>query len=351
MSAVRLHKAIADSGLASRRAAEEMIRQGRVAVNGKTVTTMGVTVDPGSDSITVDGSPLGRADRKKTYLFYKPPGFICTRDDPHGRKTVFDILPDEVGTGLHTAGRLDMDAEGALILTNDGELTRTLTHPSSHLPKTYLVKVKGEVLLRALKKLRRGVELEDGLTLPASVSVIKGRGTERNTWLRIVLREGRKNQIKRMCEAVGHRVLSIKRVSIGGMALPDKMKPGSFKKLSKKEIETMLGGRERTAQSPKPKDQRQRAEQEGKAAQSPSAFANAYRPAPADRKPKGQREEPGTRSRGAEDKSTQSRKGWASKSQRPESPGGKPGEKGRRGDALRPGSGQTGTRGKRTRKS
>ena len=332
MASIRLHKAIANSGLASRRAAEEMIRQGRVAVNGKTVTTMGVTVDPGSDSITVDGSPLGRADRKKTYLFYKPPGFICTRDDPHGRKTVFDILPDEVGTGLHTAGRLDMDAEGALILTNDGELTRTLTHPSSHLPKTYLVKVKGEVLLRALKKLRRGVELEDGLTLPASVSVIKGRGTERNTWLRIVLREGRKNQIKRMCEAVGHRVLSIKRVSIGGMALPDKMKPGSFKKLSKKEIETMLGGRERTAQSP-------------------SAFANVYRPAPADRKPKGQREEPGTRSRGAEDKSTQSRKGWASKSQRPESPGGKPGEKGRRGDALRPGSGQTGTRGKRTRKS
>ncbi len=335
-----------------------MIRQGRVAVNGKTVTAMGVTVDPGSDSITVDGSPLGRADRKKTYLFYKPPGFICTRDDPHGRKTVFDILPDEVGTGLHTAGRLDMDAEGALILTNDGELTRTLTHPSSHLPKTYLVKVKGEVLLRALKKLRRGVELEDGLTLPASVSVIKGRGTERNTWLRIVLREGRKNQIKRMCEAVGHRVLSIKRVSIGGMALPDKMKPGSFKKLSKKEIETMLGGRERTAQSPKPKDQRQRAGQEGKAAQSPkpkdqrpSAFANAYRPASADRKPKGQREEPGTRSRGAEDKSTQSRKGWASKSQRPESPGGKPGEKGRRGDALRPGSEQTGTRGERTRKS
>jgi pseudouridine synthase len=280
-----------------------MIRQGRVTVNGEIVTAMGVTVDPRTDSITVDGSPLGRADRKKTYLFYKPPGFICTRDDPHGRSTIFDILPDEVGTGLHTAGRLDMDAEGALILTNDGELTRTLTHPSSHLPKTYLVKVKGEVLLRALKKLRRGVELEDGLTLPASVSVIKGKGTERNTWLRIVLREGRKNQIKRMCDAVGHRVLSIKRISIGGMVLPDKMKPGSFKKLSRKEIETLIGGREKTVQSPKPK---------------------------------GQREEAGPISKGARGEGKPKGKGWAIKSTKPERPRSKPGEKGRRGGQPTP---------------
>jgi pseudouridine synthase len=326
MARVRLHKAIADSGLASRRAAEEMIRQGRVMVNGEIVTAMGVSVDPRTDSITVDGSHLGRADRKKTYLFYKPPGFICTRDDPHGRSTVFDILPDEVGTGLHTAGRLDMDAEGALILTNDGELTRTLTHPSSHLPKTYLVKVKGEVLLRGLKKLRRGVELEDGVTLPASVSVLKGKGTERNTWLRIILKEGRKNQIKRMCEAVGHRVLSIKRISIGGMVLPDRMKPGSFKKLSKKEIETMVGGRDRAAQRPssfakattdrKPK------------VQSPSSIAPG---AMEDRKSRGQRVDTGSRSRGAEDEGTQKRHGWASKSQKPKGPGGKPGEKDRRG--------------------
>ena len=234
MATVRLHKAIADAGIASRRAAEEMIRQGKVSVNGEVVTAMGVMVDPRTDRITIDGTPLGQAGRKRTYIFYKPPGFICTRDDPHGRKTVFDILPDEVGTGLHTAGRLDMDAEGLLILTNDGELTLTLTHPSSHLPKTYVVKVKGEVQLRALKKLRRGVELDDGVTLPASVSVIKGTGTDRNTWLRMVLREGKKNQIKRMCDAVGHRVLSIKRTSIGGMTVPEKMKPGSFKKLSKK---------------------------------------------------------------------------------------------------------------------
>ena len=251
MARVRLHKAIADAGLASRRAAEEMIRQGRVGVNGEIVMAMGVIVDPDTDRITVDGSPIARTHRKRTYLFYKPKGLICSREDPQGRKTVFDALPDEVGEGLHTAGRLDMDAEGLLILTNDGDLTRLITHPSRHIPKTYLVKVRGEIQSRALKKLRRGVELDDGLTLPASVTVLKGTGTEKNTWLRVILREGRKNQIKRMGDAVGHRVLSIKRTAIGGLALPEKMKQGSYRKLSRKEIDTLLGGRGKAAQSPK----------------------------------------------------------------------------------------------------
>ena len=366
MATVRLHKAIADAGIASRRAAEEMIRQGKVSVNGEVVTAMGVMVDPRTDKIAVDGTPLGQAGRKRTYIFYKPPGFICTRDDPHGRSTVFDIIPDEVGMGLHTAGRLDMDAEGLLILTNDGELTLTLTHPSSHLPKTYVVKVKGEVQLRALKKLRRGVELDDGVTLPASVSVIKGTGTDRNTWLRMILREGKKNQIKRMCDAVGHRVLSIKRTSIGGMTVPEKMKPGSFKKLSKKEIETLIGGRERTVQSPKSKDQRERPGEKSRrgdtgtrqrgerTVQSPSTFAKASPFAKAtgdksaDRKPKSQREIPestprsvrtkqvgktGPRSKGGEGEETRSRKGWAAKSPKAKSQRAKPGERGRPGDA------------------
>ena len=345
MTKLRLHKAIADAGFASRRAAEELIRGGKVSVNGEVVTEMGVMVDPNTDRISIDGTTLGKADRKRTYLFYKPLGVLCTRDDPHGRSTVFDVLPDEVGTGLHTAGRLDMDAEGLLILTNDGDLTLTLTHPSRHLSKTYLVKVKGEVLLTSLKKLRRGVELEDGMTLPASVSVIKGKGTERNTWLRIVLREGKKNQIKRMCEAVGHRVLSIKRISIGGMALPDKMKPGSFKKLSKKEIETLLGGRDRIiqspptyaadsvdsepndersrrgeiiVQSPKSKDQREEPEsksksrswkpREGLAAKRSSTVAPR---AMADRKSRDQREESESR---PTPRSWKPKEGWAAKS-------------------------------------
>ncbi|UCG38565.1 MAG: rRNA pseudouridine synthase [bacterium] len=239
---VRLHKAIAETGLASRRTAEEMIRRGRVTVNGEVVTAMGVLVDPATDTIAVDGSPLEAVSRKRYYLLNKPPGYLCTRSDPQGRETVFDLLPDEVAVGLHTAGRLDLDAEGLLILTNDGELTECLTHPSGHLPKTYLVKVKGRVEPRTLKELRRGVHLEDGMTFPAGVSLMKGTGADRNSWLRMTLLEGRKNQIKRMGAAVGHRVLRIRRVSIGTLTLPGRIKPGAYRKLTASEVESLKRG-------------------------------------------------------------------------------------------------------------
>ena len=242
MAKVRLHKAIAASGLASRRAAEEMIRRGKVAVNGEIVTGMGILVDPDSDKITIDGSTLQTGLRRRSYLLYKPIGILCSRRDREGRQTIYDLLPPEVEQGLYSAGRLDMDAEGLLIVTNDGDLTEKLTHPSSHLPKTYLVKVKGQVDQNVLKKLRKGVELDDGMTLPAVVTVMKGTGVDSNTWLRMVLTEGRKNQIKRMCLAVGHRVLKIKRIAIGDIRLPDHMKPGSFRKLTAREIERLKGG-------------------------------------------------------------------------------------------------------------
>ena len=241
MSTVRLHKLIAQSGIASRRTAEEMIRDGRVAVNGTVVTAMGILVDPLSDRITVDGNPVEKDLKRRSYVLYKPIGVLCTRKDPEGRKTVYDLLPPEVGDGLHTAGRLDRDAEGLLILTNDGDLTLKLTHPSVHLPKTYLVKVKGMVGKGALTKFRTGVELDDGVTQPAVVTVVKGAGTVRNTLLKIVLTEGRKNQIKRMGEAVGHRVLAIKRIAIGGLTLPDHMKPGGFRKLTPSEVQRLKG--------------------------------------------------------------------------------------------------------------
>jgi len=216
-----------------------MIRQGRVTVNGEVVTVMGFTVDPAADRITVDGKLLQAGLKRRSYVLYKPIGFLCTRSDPEGRKTVYDLLPPEVAEGLHSAGRLDMDAEGLLILTSDGDLTERLTHPSGHLPKTYVVKVKGTVEKAALKSLRTGVKLDDGITQPAEVAVLKGTGTDRNTWLRIVLTEGRKNQIKRMGDAVGHRVLKIKRTAIGPLMLSDHMKPGSFRKLSEREVERL----------------------------------------------------------------------------------------------------------------
>jgi len=239
MKTVRLHKAIAEAGVASRRAAEKMISQGKVTVNGELVTGMGVLVDPDMDTITVDGIPITRPGKKRTYLVYKPRGVLCTRDDPEGRKTIYDILPPEVQEGLHSAGRLDYSAEGLIILTNDGDLTQRLTHPSSHLPKTYMVKVTGKIGDAAMRGLRHGVDLDDGKTLPAEVSPVHPEVPEKNSWIRIVLTEGRKNQIKRMGDAIGYPVLEIIRTGIGPIEAGKRMKPGSFRKLSSTEVETL----------------------------------------------------------------------------------------------------------------
>jgi len=236
---IRLHKAIAEAGVASRRAAEKMISQERVTVNGELITIMGVLVDPDVDKITVDGEPLAQPGKKRTYLVYKPKGVVCTRDDPEGRRTIYDILPEELQQGLHSAGRLDYSAEGLIILTNDGDLTQRLTHPSRHLPKTYMVKVRGKIGEAAMRRLRNGVELDDGKTLPAEVSPVDPEVPDRNSWIRIVLREGRKNQIKRMGDAVEYPVLEIIRTGIGPIEAGKRMKPGSFKKLSPHEVETL----------------------------------------------------------------------------------------------------------------
>ena len=237
----RLQKAIADAGIASRRAAEKMISQGQVTVNGELITAMGVLVDPDIDLITVDGEPLAQPGKKRTYLVYKPKGVVCTRDDPEGRRTIYEILPEELQHGLHSAGRLDYSAEGLIILTNDGDLTQRLTHPSTHMPKTYVVKVRGKIGEAAMRRLRNGVELEDGKTLPADVSPVDPGIQDKNSWIRMVLREGRKNQIKRMGEAVGYPVLEIIRTGIGPIEAGKRMKPGAFRKLSSSEVEILRG--------------------------------------------------------------------------------------------------------------
>ncbi|NOY86949.1 MAG: rRNA pseudouridine synthase [Deltaproteobacteria bacterium] len=239
MDKIRLHKAIADAGIASRRAAEKMIAEGKVVVNDQTVTTMGFMVDPRSDSITIDGVPLKGPGKKRTYLVYKPKNVICTRHDPQGRRTVFDLLPEDLREGLHSAGRLDYDAEGLIILTNDGALTLHLTHPKNHVPKTYLVKLKGKISPQSIKSLKTGLDLDDGKTLPARVSIIKSEGSRKNSWIRITLREGRKNQIKRMAAAVGHPVLRIMRIAIGPIEVTGRMRPGTFRKLAPPEIRNL----------------------------------------------------------------------------------------------------------------
>jgi len=231
---VRLQVLLARAGVASRREAEEIIAEGRVTVNGRTVSAAGVTVVPGSDQVLLDGEPVGRPARLRSYLVNKPKGVLCTRSDPEGRPILFDILPPEVAKGLHTAGRLDYDAEGLIILTNDGDLTFAVTHPGSHVPKTYLVKIKGVAGREELARLKAGIRLDDGVTLPAEVR--REEQGPANSWIRITLREGRKNQVKRMFRAIGHPVLKLVRVGIGAIQLHPRLKAGRFRHLTSGEV-------------------------------------------------------------------------------------------------------------------
>jgi 23S rRNA pseudouridine2605 synthase len=228
---IRLQKFLARAGVASRRAAEEMIRQGRVEVNGLK-PEIGSRVDPLHDEIKLDGRLISLQNQQIYLAFYKPPNCITTARDPQGRPTVFDFLPD-FHARIFSVGRLDYDAEGLLLLTNDGELANRLLHPRYGIFKVYEVKVKGRPDRNALERLRSGVELEEGTTAPAGAQVI--RLLPNAAWLRIVLHQGWNRQIKRMGEAVGHPVLRIRRVAYGPVRL-GKMKPGEFRLLGPDEI-------------------------------------------------------------------------------------------------------------------
>jgi 23S rRNA pseudouridine2605 synthase len=232
MTTLRLHKAMAQAGVASRRAAEQMILEGRVRVNGELVTSLGVRVDPQCDQVVVDQQLL-RFGGEKTYLvFHKPKKCVTTLRDPQGRRTVADFMA-KVGIRVFPVGRLDYDAEGLLVLTNDGELANRLQHPRYGVHKVYEVKVSGLPDDAALNQLRSGVKLEEGVTAPAQVEML--RTLPRACWLRIVLGQGWNRQIKRMCEAVGHPVLKIKRVAYGPLRL-GALQPGSHRPLTKREL-------------------------------------------------------------------------------------------------------------------
>ena len=215
-----------------------MIAAGRVKVNNVPVKKMGVLVDPKIDIISIDGIPISSPAQKKAYLLYKPANIICSRKDPEKRRTVFDLIPAEVAGGLHTAGRLDYDAEGLIILTNDGDLTHHLTHPGGHVSKVYLVRMKKKLEIRELNKFRRGVDIDGALTLPAEISEVQ-TDNRKEHWYRIVLREGRKNQLKRMAQNLDNEARKIIRVQIGFIKMPDRMKPGSFRRMKKSEIDAL----------------------------------------------------------------------------------------------------------------
>jgi 23S rRNA pseudouridine2605 synthase len=225
----KLQKVLAAAGVASRRACEELIADGRVSVNGE-VAHQGQRVDPETDVIEVDGGLIPVKPGRVYYLLNKPRGTITTADDPQGRPTVVDLVPAE--PRVFPVGRLDGDTEGLLLLTNDGELTHRLTHPSFGVDKEYVAEVEGEPTNAAIRRLREGVELDDGPTAPAKVARL-----EPNV-LRITIHEGRNRQIRRMCEAVGHPVVRLIRTKIGPLA-DRRLKPGAWRPLEPDEVRAL----------------------------------------------------------------------------------------------------------------
>jgi pseudouridine synthase len=237
MSEERIQKILSAAGICSRRDAEEMIREGRVLVNGKKAS-LGDRADPGTDSIKVDGKLLRESDRPHRYiLLNKPRGYLSTTQDPNGRPTVLDLIPPGLRKGLKPVGRLDFASEGLLLLTDDGDFAQAVTHPSAGLGKTYLVKVWGEPEDKKLERLRGGISIEGRRTAPCEITRERttARGGEGNSWLRVVLHEGRSRQIRKMFENVGHPVSKLRRIAIGPIA-DARLLVGAFRALTPREL-------------------------------------------------------------------------------------------------------------------
>jgi 23S rRNA pseudouridine2605 synthase len=223
---IRLQRVLAERGIGSRRACEELIAAGKVTVNGD-VAILGRRIEPEVDVIEVNGEGVGVRPGLVYYLLNKPTGVITTSDDPQGRPTVLSLVPAE--PRVYPVGRLDLDTEGLLLITNDGALTHRLTHPSFGVEKEYLAEVQGELTDAELRRMRNGVELEDGITSPAKVS------QPQPSLLRITIHEGRNRQVRRMCDAVGHPVIRLVRVRIGPLRDPA-LAPGSWRELTIEEV-------------------------------------------------------------------------------------------------------------------
>jgi 23S rRNA pseudouridine2605 synthase len=232
----RLQKILAKAGIASRRRAEELIKEGKVRVDGKVVTEMGTKVDPDAQDIECDGIHVAAREKKIYILLHKPAGFLSTVHDPQGRPIVTDLLP-QVKERVYPVGRLDLDTEGALLLSNDGELAQKILHPSHEVNKTYVAKVKGKPNTKKLAALSRGITLEGRKTWPADIEVLQ---TEpQATTIKIIIHEGRKRQVRKMFDAVGHPVLQLKRTAYGQLELGD-LRPGKYRFLSPEDIKMIF---------------------------------------------------------------------------------------------------------------
>ncbi len=242
MAEMRVQKILAGAGLGSRRQCEELIVEGRVKVNDR-VAKLGDKADPERDIIYLDGVPLDLRTEKKYFLLNKPPGYITTVSDPQGRPTVMDLIREE--GRFFPVGRLDKDTRGLLLITNDGHLAQRVMHPRFGMSKTYTVLAEGYLTPGKLKRLREGVELEDGITIPAKVRVL-GRYGDR-VLLEITLKEGRKRQVRRMCAAVGLKVLDLVRTRLGPLDLSG-VPEGSYRELTPEEVRALLVWRDEDLQ-------------------------------------------------------------------------------------------------------
>jgi len=242
MSSERLQKILARSGVASRRHAEELIREGRVTVDGK-VATVGDKADLSQDAIKVDGKRVRLPTSRRYFLLNKPAGYLSARADPGGRRTVFELVPARWRKGLVTVGRLDFNTEGLLILTDDGDFAQRVAHPRYGCTKTYKVKVKGLPTEDQIDRLRKGVVVDGRRTAPAKIQVSKlpgGRKDQVNSWWTVELSEGRTRQIREMFFRIGHPVTRLRRIAIGPVS-DRRLTAGSFRELQEDEVKTLLG--------------------------------------------------------------------------------------------------------------
>jgi len=238
MPPARLQKLLSAAGIASRRAAETLIAEGRVSVNGHTVTELGTKADPETDDVRVDGRRLKTPGRRLYLLLNKPRGYISSRADPQHRPTVIELLARKgIRDYVYPVGRLDYDSEGLLILTSDGDLAARLTHPSHEIEREYEVRVRGIPDRHALQRLARGVIIDGRRTLPADVRISKTLESSRGaqSLLSLTVREGRNRQVRKMCDEIGHPVVRLRRVRIGPI-VDDRLRPGEVRDLTPREI-------------------------------------------------------------------------------------------------------------------
>lgn len=239
MEEIRLQKYLADQGIASRRKCEEYIQEGKVQVNGVVVTQLGTKINPEKDKVSFLGKEIQVNKDKKVYiLLNKPIGYVTTANDQFDRPTVFDLIKG-VSARIVPVGRLDMYTSGALLLTNDGDFVYQITHPKHEIDKSYVATIKGCITKEAISRLENGVEIEDYVTKPAKVKILKIEEEKNSSRIEITIHEGKNREVRKMCEAIGHSVLALHRSKIGNLNVKD-LKIGTWKYLKEEEIKVLM---------------------------------------------------------------------------------------------------------------